>query len=155
MLLNLYIWPELNNKNLKFLDMKRRFFLGSLGMTTLLGTLFVNKSFASTGNAESYTLKKGEIQHMVIFNLSYPRESAEAKNFILDGTRILTGIPVVKNFQAFKQVSKKNKFQYGFSMVFSNQADYVTYNNHPDHVAFVQNRWMKEVSDFLEIDFEK
>jgi hypothetical protein len=40
-------------------------------------------------------------------------------------------------------------------MVFANQADYTTYNNHPDHVAFVQNRWLKEVSDFLEIDFEK
>jgi len=40
-------------------------------------------------------------------------------------------------------------------MVFANQNDYSAYNNHPDHVSFVQNRWMKEVSDFLEIDFEK
>ena len=58
-------------------------------------------------------------------------------------------------FQAFKQVSPKNDYQYGFSMVFANQADYTTYNEHPDHVAFVQDRWMKEVSAFLEIDFEK
>ena len=52
-------------------------------------------------------------------------------------------------------MSVKNKYQYGFSMVFANQEDYSTYNNHPDHVAFVQDRWMKEVTDFLEIDFEK
>lgn len=135
--------------------MKRRFFLGSLGMTTLFGTLFSNKSLASNVGAENCALKKGEIQHMVIFNLSHPKDSAEAQKFIQDGTRILTGIPVVNNFQAFNQVSKKNKYQFGFSMVFANQADYMTYNNHPDHVAFVQNRWMKEVSDFLEIDFEK
>jgi hypothetical protein len=38
--------------------------------------------------------------------------------------------------------------------VFSDQDDYSTYNNHPDHVAFVEQRWMKEVTDFLEIDFK-
>jgi len=135
--------------------MKRRFFLGSLGMTSLFGTFLGSKSLAANTGAKNCTLKKGEVQHMVIFNLSYPIVSAEAQKFIQDGTRILTGIPVVKNFQAFNQVSKKNKYQYGFSMVFANQADYTTYNNHPDHVAFVQNRWLKEVNDFLEIDFEK
>ncbi|WP_346864092.1 Dabb family protein [uncultured Draconibacterium sp.] len=135
--------------------MKRRFFLGSLGVTTLFGTLFSNKSIASNMSIENCALKEGEIQHMVIFNLSHQKDSVGAQRFIQDGTRMLTGIPVVKNFQAFNQVSKKNKYQYGFSMVFANQADYATYNNHPDHVAFVQNRWFKEVSDFLEIDFEK
>ena len=135
--------------------MKRRFFLGTLGITAILGTFFTNKSMASKAKFENSNLQRGEIQHMVIFNLSYQKESAEAKKFIQDGTQILSGIPVVQNFQAFRQVSKKNSFQYGFSMVFANQADYGTYNNHPDHVAFVQDRWMKEVSDFLEIDFEK
>ena len=135
--------------------MKRRFFLGNLGITALFGTMFTNKSMASGVNTENAELQKGEVQHMVIFNLSYQKESAEAKKFIQDGTHILTGIPVVKNFQAFNQVSKKNNFQFGFSMVFANRADYDIYNKHPDHVSFVQNRWMKEVSDFLEIDFEK
>jgi hypothetical protein len=135
--------------------MKRRYFLGSLGVTSLLGTLFTGKSLAANAGAETCILKNGEVQHMVIFNLSYPKDSVEAQKFIQDGTRILTGIPVVNNFQAFNQVSPKNKFQYGFSMVFANRNDYATYNNHSDHVAFVQNRWLKEVSEFLEIDFEK
>jgi hypothetical protein len=38
-------------------------------------------------------------------------------------------------------------------MVFANKQDYNTYNNHPDHIAFVENRWKKEVARFLEIDF--
>ncbi len=101
------------------------------------------------------TTTSNEIQHMVIFNLPYAEGSVEAGKFLEDGTRILTAIPVVKNFQAFQQVSEKNDFQYGFSMVFANQEDYNTYNMHPDHVAFVQERWMKEVTDFLEIDFKK
>lgn len=96
-----------------------------------------------------------EIQHMVIFNLPYQEGSTEARRFLEDGTRILSAIPVVQNFQAFYQVSEKNDYQYGFSMVFANQEDYNTYNEHPDHVAFVQERWLKEVSDFLEIDFKK
>ena len=101
------------------------------------------------------TTTSNEIQHIAIFNLSYPEGSVEAVKFLEDGTRILTAIPVVKNFQAFQQVSEKNDYQYGFSMVFANQEDYNTYNIHPDHVAFVEERWMKEVTDFLEIDFKK
>jgi hypothetical protein len=38
-------------------------------------------------------------------------------------------------------------------MEFADQAAYDGYNNHPDHVAFVRNRWMVEVEDFLEADF--
>lgn len=135
--------------------MKRSVFLERLGITLFFSGLSVNNVFSKEKEMKNCSLKKGEIQHMVIFNLPYPKESAEVKKFLGDGTRILTGIPVVQNFQAFYQVSKKNNFQYGFSMVFANQADYTTYNNHPDHVSFVQERWMTEVSEFLEIDFEK
>lgn len=135
--------------------MKRRFFFKTLGVSTLFSGLFVKNSFSMDKNKTNCALKESEIQHMVIFNLPYAKGSEKAVKFLEDGTRILTGIPVVQNFQAFKQVSKKNKYQYGFSMVFSNQKNYNTYNNHPDHVAFVQDRWMKEVTDFLEIDFEK
>ena len=82
-----------------------------------------------------------EIQHMVIFNLPYPEGSEEAGRFLDDGARILTSIPVVQHFQAFRQVSAKN--------------DYNTYNNHPDHQAFGQERWNREVTGFLEIDLKK
>ena len=98
------------------------------------------------------TTTSNEIQHMVIFNLPYAEGSVEAGKFLEDGTRILTAIPVVKNFQAFQQVSEKNDFQYGFSMVFANQEDYNTYNMHPDHVAFVQERWMKELTELLSLN---
>lgn len=135
--------------------MKRRIFFKILGITTLLSGLSVNNVFSKEKKMKNCSLTKEEVQHMVIFNLPYPKESSKAMKFLQDGARILTGIPVVQNFQAFNQVSVKNKYQYGFSMVFANQDDYTTYNNHPDHVAFVKDRWMKEVTDFLEIDFEK
>jgi hypothetical protein len=99
-------------------------------------------------------LGETQIQHGVIFSLKHEKGSADAKKFLEDGRRILTGIPVVQDFQVFDQVSPKNDFEYGFSMVFDSMEDYKTYNEHPDHVAFVEERWMKEVRDFLEIDFE-
>lgn len=91
---------------------------------------------------------------MVIFNLPYAEESEKALNFLSEGEKTLTQISVVRNFQVFRQVSEKNGFQYGFSMIFDNSDNYQSYNIHPNHVAFVQNRWLKEVTDFLEIDFE-
>lgn len=121
---------------------------------TIASGLFSREARSADLAAVRESLIPGEIQHMVIFDLSYAEGSGEAKKFLQDGTRILTGIPVVRNFQAFKQVSSKNDYQYGFSMVFTNREDYSTYNQHPAHVAFVQDRWNNEVVRFLEIDFE-
>lgn len=40
-------------------------------------------------------------------------------------------------------------------MMFENEADYEAYNVHPQHVDFVENRWKKEVEQFLEIDYNE
>jgi len=99
-------------------------------------------------------LKRGEIQHIVIFNLLYEKGSSEANKFLEDGERILSAIPGVQNFQVLRQVSFKNDYDYGFSMIFKNKETYSSYNNHAEHVRFVKERWEKEVTRFLEIDFE-
>jgi hypothetical protein len=39
-------------------------------------------------------------------------------------------------------------------MDFADQAAYDGYNAHPRHVAFVRDRWDREVETFLEIDYE-
>jgi hypothetical protein len=59
----------------------------------------------------------------------------------------------VINFERLRQVGAKNPFAYGFSMEFADQAHYAAYNEHPDHVAFVRDRWVPEVAGFLEIDY--
>jgi hypothetical protein len=50
-------------------------------------------------------------------------------------------------------VSVKNPYSYGISMEFADQAAYDAYNNHPDHVRFVRERWLPEVEAFLEADY--
>jgi len=106
------------------------------------------------GNNPATPLKNGEIQHMVIFDLKHEKGSALAEKFLKDGQQILSHLPVVQNFQVFNQVSLKNDYTYGFSMVFADKLAYETYNNHPNHLAFVENRWKTEVTRFLEIDFK-
>jgi hypothetical protein len=38
-------------------------------------------------------------------------------------------------------------------MEFADAEVYARYNDHPAHVRFVQERWLAEVADFLEIDY--
>lgn len=52
-----------------------------------------------------------------------------------------------------REVSPKNAFRYGLSMEFADRAAYEGYNGHPDHVAFVRDRWDAEVADFAEVDY--
>ena len=98
-------------------------------------------------------LTNDEIQHMVIFDLNHEKGSESAEKFLRDGQQILSHIPNVQNFRVFNQISLKNDYSYGFSMIFSDKIAYEAYNNHPDHIAFVENRWKKEIARFLEIDF--
>lgn len=131
--------------------MKRRNFIKNSGSAALAGSLILTQgcTMEKTG-----LLNDTQIQHGVIFSLKHEKGSPEAKQFLADGKRLLTSIPVVNDFQVFDQVSPKNDFQYGFTMVFNSMEDYTTYNEHPTHVAFVEERWMKEVEKFLEIDFK-
>ena len=92
------------------------------------------------------------IRHTVAFNFKHAKGSVEEEKFLKDAL-VLTGIPGVNKFEQLRQVSPKNNFSFGFSMEFDDQAAYDTYNNHPLHVAFVRDRWLVEVSDFMEIDY--
>lgn len=98
-------------------------------------------------------MKQGRIRHMAIFTLPYAADAPETQRFLDDGREILSAIPGVEAFEAVRQVSPKNEYQYGFSMEFADQAAYEAYNNHPTHVDFVEQRWKKEVTAFQEIDF--
>jgi hypothetical protein len=93
------------------------------------------------------------IRHTVIFVLKHAHGSLQEKSFLRDAKTALHDIPGVKKFEQLKQVSKKNDYHFGFSMEFADQVAYDAYNTHPKHVAFVKDRWEREVSKFLEIDY--
>lgn len=93
------------------------------------------------------------IRHTVVFKLKHAAGSKEEQDF-LQAAQKLAKISTVKNFECLRQVSKKNPYSFGLSMEFTSAGDYQVYNEHPDHVQFVQSRWIPEVTDFMEIDYE-
>lgn len=92
------------------------------------------------------------IRHTVVFRLKHPQGSPEEAAF-LSTAKVLAAIPGVEKFEQLRQVSPKNDYRFGFSMEFTDKAAYAGYNDHPDHVAFVRDRWVPEVAAFLEIDY--
>ena len=95
----------------------------------------------------------GRIRHTVVFTLSHPQGSPDEADFIA-AARALAAIPGVEEFQLLRETSPKNAYRYGISMEFAGPAAYGAYNEHPDHVRFVNERWLTEVADFLEVDYE-
>lgn len=92
------------------------------------------------------------IRHTVAFALVHAPESAEERDF-LEAAERLAAIPGVEAFELLAEVSARNGFRFGISMEFSDRAAYERYNEHPDHVRFVAQRWLTEVGDFLELDY--
>ena len=93
------------------------------------------------------------IIHTVVFKLTHSSGSSEEKNF-LKAARQLGSIPGVHRLQTFRQIGKKNSFDFGLSMEFKSMEAYDAYNRHRDHQKFIQDFWVDGVADFLEIDYE-
>ena len=87
------------------------------------------------------------IRHTVAFTLVHGEGSARERDF-LEAAEHLATIP-----ELLAEVSPKNRYRFGISMEFADRPAYQRYNEHPDHVRFVQERWLSEVSEFLELDY--
>ena len=92
------------------------------------------------------------IRHTVAFRLHHAPGSAQEADF-LAAARALADIPGVTAFEQLRQTSTKSDFAFGFSMEFADRSAYDGYNEHPVHTAFVADRWVPDVADFLEIDY--
>jgi heme-degrading monooxygenase HmoA len=99
------------------------------------------------------SLAAGRIRHTVVFTLAHP-EGSPAESKFLAAAAALSAIPGVEAFELLRETSPKNDYRFGLSMEFADRAAHDGYNEHPDHVRFVQKRWLTEVADFLEIDYE-
>jgi len=98
-------------------------------------------------------LTPGRIRHSVVFTLEHEAGSDAEADFVAAITA-LQQIPGVEAFELMREVSPKNDYRFALTMEFADRSAYETYNEHPAHVQFVSERWMNEVSDFLELDSE-
>jgi hypothetical protein len=99
------------------------------------------------------TLATGRIRHTVVFTPRHDAGSAEEADFLAAAAR-LAAIPGVEAFELLRETSPTNDYRFGFSMEFAGPAAYTANNEHPELVRFVRERWLPEVADFLEIDYE-
>ncbi|MDD7986539.1 Dabb family protein [Lentisphaera marina] len=93
------------------------------------------------------------ITHGVVFTLK--TDSPLSREEFFAKALKLKKIETVSKFKIVRETSPKNKFEFGLFMKFKSPKEYEYYNNHPDHLDFVQNIWIPNVEDFMEIDFEK
>ena len=89
------------------------------------------------------------IQHTVALRLNDSADTAE----FLARARQLAVIDGVTRFQILEQVGSKNSFTHALSMFFHSESAYDGYNNNSDHVEFVNEVWMPNVADFIELDY--
>ena len=92
------------------------------------------------------------IRHTVAFRLKHVHGSTAERDF-LQAACELAKIAGVPKFECLRQRSGKNNFTFGLSMEFADEAAYAFYSNHPDHTTFVQQRWIPEVVEFMELDY--
>ena len=57
-------------------------------------------------------------------------------------------------FGRLREPSRKNAYRHGISMEFAGPDAYQAYHEHPDHVRFVQERWLPAGAECLEGDAE-
>ena len=98
-------------------------------------------------------LAAGRIRHTVAFTPRHAAGSAEEADFLATAAR-LAAIPGVEEFELLRETSPKNDYRFGISIEFADAAAYTAYDEHPEHVRFVEERWLPEVADFLEHDYE-
>jgi hypothetical protein len=92
------------------------------------------------------------VRHTVAFTLVHEAGSAEERDF-LEAAEHLAAIPGVEAFELQAEISPKNGYRFGVSMEFAVRSSYDRYNEYPDHLRFVQQRWLAEVSEFLGLDY--
>lgn len=97
-------------------------------------------------------MEPSRIRHTVAFRLHHPAGSPEEAAFLAEA-ETLSAIPGVESFEVLRQVGRKSGFAFGISMEFADQTAYDGYNAHPSHVRFVEERWLPEVAEFLELDY--
>ncbi len=96
-------------------------------------------------------LANGRIRHSVVFTPTHAAGSPEEAD-LLAAIRALAAIRGVEGFELMREVSPKNDYRYMLTMEFQDASAYQAYNEHPEHTAFVEQRWDAEVAAFLEID---
>ena len=93
------------------------------------------------------------IEHTVTFRLKHPAASAEETAF-LDAAAKLAAIPGVREVFAGEAIKDGARYRYCWNVRFCHPAVVDSYRDHPDHVAFADDRFRPVAADRISIDFQ-
>ena len=95
------------------------------------------------------------IRHTVVFRLRHPAGSAAEADFLRTRARAADADPRRRALRGAAPDGERRARTASRSRWSSpTRRRTPAYNAHPDHQAFVQGRWIPEVEEFLELDFE-
>jgi hypothetical protein len=95
--------------------------------------------------------------HVVIF-WTDPSQPAAAEELIAGAQRYLRGIPGIVHFHVGRMATSHRpvvdqSYQVGLNVVFTDQAAQDAYQDHPDHVAFVEKVFKRTCKKVVIYDF--
>lgn len=98
------------------------------------------------------------VEHVILFNVSPPPgESADghANALMRDGRDILGAIPGVRRVFVGTSVKPDSRYRHCWVVRFVHPRVIDSYRDHPDHVAFADQRFRPVAGDRVSIDFEE
>jgi fructose-bisphosphate aldolase class II len=90
------------------------------------------------------------VDHLIIYNVS---DDADVATMITEGRRVLGAIPGVREVFAGKAVRDDAGYRYCWNVRFCHPNVIDSYREHPDHVAFADNRFRPVAGDRISTDF--
>jgi fructose-bisphosphate aldolase class II len=93
------------------------------------------------------------VEHLIIYNSSDTDETA-VQEIIGEGQRVLSAIPGVREVFTGTAVQDDARYRYTWLVRFCHTAVIDSYREHPDHVAFANQRFRPVAGDRISIDYK-
>lgn len=93
------------------------------------------------------------VEHVIIYNVKGVDEH-DVDTMMAEGRRVLSAIPGVREVVTGKAVQESAKYRYVWLVRFCDPAVIERYRDHPDHVAFADNRFRPVAGDRISIDYQ-
>ena len=93
-----------------------------------------------------------EVEHLIVYNVE-GLDEAGAKEMIAEGRRVLSKIPGVREVFTGEAVQQDASYRYTWLVRFCHPAVIDSYREHPDHIAFADNRFRPVAGGRISIDY--
>lgn len=95
------------------------------------------------------------VEHRILYNAAPGEGERQARAMLADGRKRLGAIPGVRSVCTGRATRMNSKYQHCWPVRFAHPDAIASYRDHPDHVAFADEKFRPLAPDRLSIDFEE